>query len=81
MGIGKVHELFLEEERPCQLWSRAGCPQLAFLRPFLGQIHPPDQSKLGPVPAVRLDTGFASLLWGVGASVPSWQSEGQNGLS
>lgn len=29
--------------------------------------------EVGPGPAVRLSTGFASLLPGAGAAVPSWQ--------
>lgn len=68
-GSGAVSK----EEIPCWVWGRAGCPRFSFLSPSLGQIHPLDQSKLGPIPAVRLGTGFASLLQGVGASVPSWQ--------
>lgn len=60
-------------EIPCQVGGRASCSQFSFPKPLLGQIHSLDQSKLGPVPAVRLDTGFASMLQGVGASVPSWQ--------
>lgn len=57
------------------LQGRADCSPFSFLQPTLalGQIHPLNQSKLGPAPAVRLGTGFASLLQGVGAPVPSWQ--------
>lgn len=73
LGMGKVVVLILQEEIPCRAWGRAGRPRSAFLKPLLGQIHPLDQSKLGPIPAVRLGTGFASLLQGVGALVPSWQ--------
>lgn len=74
LGIEKGLELFLEEVVPCRVWGRAACPQFSFLQPILGQIHPLNQSKPGPAPAVRLGTGFASLLlWGLGALVPSWQ--------
>lgn len=66
LGIGRVLMLILQEEVPCQAWGRAGRPRSAFLKPLLGQIHPLDQSTLGPVPAVRPGTGSASLLGGRG---------------
>lgn len=66
--------LFLEKRFHAGLGTeQVACPRFSFLKPLLGQIHPLDQSELGPIPAVRLGTGSASLLQGVGASVPSWQ--------
>lgn len=60
--------LFLEKRFHAGLGAeQVACPRFSSLKPLLGQIHPLDQSALGPIPAVRLGTGSASLLQGVGA--------------